>query len=83
MKVRYTITNVQFVPGAKTADVAVRAKLGEGYLEHQNFTVSIDVIGSLESLASAIDAALTERFGFPTDTVFETVSFSQRAALGF
>jgi hypothetical protein len=83
MKVRYTITSVQFVPGSKTAEASVRAKLGEGNLgDHQQFTVPVEVVSSLDALASATDAAFVERYGFPSDTVFECISFSQRAVLG-
>lgn len=83
MKVRYTITNVQFVPGNKTADVSVRARLGEGNLgDHQSFTVPVEAVSNLDVLSSAIDASFVERFGFPGDTVFECVPFSQRSVLG-
>ena len=83
MKVRYTITNVQFIPGAATAEVQVRAKVGESNLEHQNFTLPLDVATSrLDVLSAAVDAVLSERCGFPSDTVFECIAFSQRAGLG-
>lgn len=81
MKVRYTITNVQFVPGNKTADVSTRARLGEAFL-NESFVVPVESIASIDSLAAQIDSAFITRCGFPADTEFETVAFSQRATLG-
>jgi hypothetical protein len=83
MRVRYTIQNVSFIPGAKTADVNVRARIADAEIGNHNFQVPVEVISDVNVLSTAVDALIAARFELPEDTKIETVLFSNRAGAGF